>query len=284
MYDFTEKDILLFNTIQMYTEGLYVFQIILNFITEYRPNNSMIKIRSLKKIAMRYFEGDLIWNLLPLIPFNWLIHFTNSRLLFCIKIMRLFAAFAMLDVSVFYKSIKDSNQRKRNLILQDENKREDQINDHNNIVFMIMIKYVMKTVKLIFTILVLVYYIGLGYIIACELTTKFYYDAEHPDDTFFTKYSFDQRTPAEATLTSSYFIFTSLATVGFGDLHPRSDFERLMTGFILLCGVATFSYTMGNFITILNTTKSLGDDLEEGTQLSKFFGLLIRFNGNRPLK
>jgi hypothetical protein len=57
-----------------------------------------------------------------------------------------------------------------------------------------------------------------------------------------------------------------------------------MTGFILLCGVATFSYTMGNFITILNTTKSLGDDLEEGTQLSKFFGLLIRFNGNRPLK
>ena len=232
---------------------------------------------------MRYLEGDFLWHLLPLVPFNWIIHFKNSRLLFCVKIIRLFAAFAVLDVSVFYKSIKESNQRKRNLILQDAEKCEDQINDHNNIVFMIMIKYVMKTVKLIFTIYVLVYFIGLWYIIACELTTE-YFHTDDPDDTFFTKNAFEKKNSFEAILAASYFIFTSLATVGFGDLNPRSDFERMMTAFILMFGVAIFSYVMGNFITILNTTKSLNDDLEEGTQLSKFFGLLIRFNKNRPLK
>jgi hypothetical protein len=45
-----------------------------------------------------------------------------------------------------------------------------------------------------------------------------------------------------------YFSFTSLSTVGFGDYHPRSDPERLLVAFILLFGVAIFSYCMGIFI------------------------------------
>jgi hypothetical protein len=49
-----------------------------------------------------------------------------------------------------------------------------------------------------------------------------------------------------------YFAFTSLSTVGFGDYTPRSDIERSIGAFVLLSGVATFSYIMGNFINILN--------------------------------
>ena len=56
---------------------------------------------------------------------------------------------------------------------------------------------------------------------------------------------------AEKGILLTYFAFTSLSTVGFGDLHPRSDFERLACAFILLFGVAIFSYIMGNFIEIL---------------------------------
>jgi len=48
-----------------------------------------------------------------------------------------------------------------------------------------------------------------------------------------------------------YFSFTSLSTVGFGDYHPRGNFERLVICFYLLFGVAIFSYIMGNFIEIL---------------------------------
>lgn len=45
----------------------------------------------------------------------------------------------------------------------------------------------------------------------------------------------------------TYFAFTSLSTVGFGDFHPRSDAERLFCAFILLFGVAIFSLIMGSF-------------------------------------
>ena len=48
-----------------------------------------------------------------------------------------------------------------------------------------------------------------------------------------------------------YYAFTSLSTVGFGDLAPRSDSERLFVAFMLLFGVAIFSYIMGVFIEIL---------------------------------
>ena len=45
-------------------------------------------------------------------------------------------------------------------------------------------------------------------------------------------------------VTLTYFAFTSLSTVGLGDLHPRSNSERLVGAFVLLFGVALTSYIM----------------------------------------
>jgi hypothetical protein len=59
--------------------------------------------------------------------------------------------------------------------------------------------------------------------------------------------------------------------VGFGDYHPRSNYERFLTAFILLFGVAIFSYIMGIFIDILHNFQTLGADFDEGDELSKFF-------------
>lgn len=39
-----------------------------------------------------------------------------------------------------------------------------------------------------------------------------------------------------------YFALTTLSTVGFGDLYPVRDIERLVCGFMLLGGVSMFSY------------------------------------------
>jgi hypothetical protein len=60
-------------------------------------------------------------------------------------------------------------------------------------------------------------------------------------------------TDARVTIIMMYFAFTSLSTVGFGDFNPRSNSERLFCAFILLFGVAIFSYIMGIFIEILGT-------------------------------
>jgi hypothetical protein len=87
-------------------------------------------------------------------------------------------------------------------------------------------------------------------------------------------------TPYQCAIKVTYFIITSLATVGFGDLHPRNDFERIMVAITLLSGVALFSFIMGNFIAILNSSKSIYDEPEESEELSKFLQVLKRFNKN----
>ena len=74
-----------------------------------------------------------------------------------------------------------------------------------------------------------------------------------------------------------YFAFTTLSTVGFGDYHPRSNAERLICAFILLIGVAIFSYIMGIFIEILISIQGLNADVDEGEMLSRWFGLIKRF-------
>ena len=54
-------------------------------------------------------------------------------------------------------------------------------------------------------------------------------------------------TNVEQVIATSYFAFTTLATVGFGDLHARSDYERMLLAFIFLFGVLIFSIIMSNF-------------------------------------
>ena len=68
------------------------------------------------------------------------------------------------------------------------------------------------------------------------------------------------KTDAQNGIVLMYFAFTTLSTVGFGDYTPQSDQERLVGSFILLFGVAIFSYIMGTFIEILNQFKEFNAD------------------------
>ena len=80
-----------------------------------------------------------------------------------------------------------------------------------------------------------------------------------------------------------YFSFTSLTTVGFGDLHPKTDFERLFIAFGLMFGVCIFSYLMGTFLEMLERYRNHNDSNEEADSLSKFFGILKRFNHDEDI-
>ena len=82
---------------------------------------------------------------------------------------------------------------------------------------------------------------------------------------------------------TTYFSFTSLSTVGFGDYHPKNNYERSLVAFILLFGVAIFSYILGEFLNIVDRFTSFNKPYDEGSDLNKFLGTLCKFNGNYPL-
>jgi hypothetical protein len=84
--------------------------------------------------------------------------------------------------------------------------------------------------------------------IFCDLTKEIFYQDAAEDETFFSNFGIEGNSDIKNTIVMTYFFFTSLSTIGFGDYHPRSNFERYFGAYILLFGVAIFSYIMGNFI------------------------------------
>ena len=166
--------------------------------------------------------------------------------------------------------------------------------DSNNIEELLVFSYFLKIFKLVIIILNLSYLFGVLWICLCEAVFDFQYDIdidtylqntfEEAPDLFLTYFSLNEKNWMETLIISSYFAFTSLSTVGFGDYHPRGNIERFVTAFILLFGVAIFSYIMGNFIDILAEFKEFNKDIGDGDSLSQFFGTMKYFNGQKMIE
>ena len=101
--------------------------------------------------------------------------------------------------------------------------------------------------------------------------------------TFYNYYNLAENSKQENLVAVVYFAFTTLSTVGFGDFAPRSAYERIIATFVLLIGVAVFSYIMSQFIEILMNFQTVTADNEDSEALSKWLSMLAHFNKNRPL-
>lgn len=121
--------------------------------------------------------------------------------------------------------------------------------DNNKIMDQIYIMYIFRVFRLVLFILILSYFLGTFWYIITKHTTNL--DAETPEFTFYNYYDLAEKTNWQNLIIVVYFAFTTLSTVGFGDYNPKSEVERIVTTFILLVGVACFSYIMGQFIDIL---------------------------------
>jgi len=80
-----------------------------------------------------------------------------------------------------------------------------------------------------------------------------------------------------------YFTFTTLSTVGFGDIKPHSDYEYLMSAFVMLFGNAVFTYIMSEFLSIIANWKLIGEGLDDSDNLDFFFKILEKMNGGVPI-
>jgi hypothetical protein len=88
--------------------------------------------------------------------------------------------------------------------------------------------------------------------------------------------------PTDVLVKVFYWALTTLSTIGYGDYSPVSTLERGVGAFVLLSGVAVFSFIMGQFIDILMNYKSLWI-VGYHKDLSQWIALLSRFNNGNPL-
>lgn len=181
----------------------------------------------------------------------------------------------LFNVSKIMKSVKAYYQEKlTNLIHDDISLANNKLIDNTHILKILGISYFLKTMRLVIIILNISYFLGVIWFVIVECEKDFFNDVKHYgddeeylnefSDTFQVYFDIYWKEPREVSIILTYFSFTSLSTVGFGDYHPRSNIERMMGAFILLSGVATFSYIMGNFIDILSNMQEFFAGLDDG--------------------
>ena len=115
--------------------------------------------------------------------------------------------------------------------------------------------------------------------ILIDVNSQFYNDTDH----FFTAYTVIMTSPARIILVGVYTATTTLSTVGLGDVHPKSSYERLLTAVTMVAGVSVFSYIMGKFLEVLEDIKVFDVPTEDHEGLTKFFGVLQKLNGNQEI-
>jgi len=258
-------------------EAIFAISMAINFMREYIPDGETVPVRDHAKIAKHYFKNGFWTDFIPLLPIPWALSFLHySKVLYIIKIIRIDRGFRIFDVTKVLNAIKNFlKNRIERKIKENPNIGEDNVIDHNNIDQLMITNYCLKTFKLIVTILNIAYFLAMFWLLFCQVTEDImegeghdvgeegestnkdyfldYYgmsylfgidgDDEGIDDKYYKEW--------RAAIVAVYFSFTSLSTVGFGDYHPRSNSERLLVAFVLLFGVAIFSYIMGIFIEIL---------------------------------
>ena len=108
---------------------------------------------------------------------------------------------------------------------------------------------------MIIALVCLSYLLGMIWFVFCEIKINEGTDNYQEQDHFIDYFDIGSKTNNEKMIIMTYFLFTSLSTVGFGDYYPISNPERILCTIILLFGVAIFSYIMSIFIEMLNSFK-----------------------------
>ena len=68
----TTEDIQWFDNFTFYTEIAFLFQVLLNFITELKPVDSIYPVRKINEISVRYFKDSFLMDFIPLLPMTYM--------------------------------------------------------------------------------------------------------------------------------------------------------------------------------------------------------------------
>lgn len=149
------------NFIMYGIELIQLVDFVLQFCLEYKEIDKTEPVRELYKTAMRYANNEMIYDLIPLIPFQWMFHHRYSRLYFAIKCFRIKKSMSLLDTTKFMEVINAIYQKRLIRACEDPKLANDQVEDNNEIMAQIWIQTIFKTFRLVVIIFLISYYLGM---------------------------------------------------------------------------------------------------------------------------
>ena len=261
-------------------EYLFILDLLLNFITNFPHPETYETVTEFREIAKNYlWHGSFFIDFISVFPFE--AFFQAGKVAKMLRLFRLPRLVKLFDISKFNRVVK---------ALMSNSSRDERI------VAQYMMLYIYKIVRLIIIAIIITYFIGCFWYMFCVLYTE--NQASEGDGTETTDTAVEAATGqtnfikynnlegldnSHKLIISCYFALTTLSTVGYGDYYPVSNIERTITVVIMLCGVAFFSFIMGNFIEIISNYEKKMGVVDKNGDLHNWLILLTRFNNNSPL-
>lgn len=242
-----------------------------------------------------YLKGDFIKDLIPFLPITFVFLGVNKyfRYFYLLKVLRIINCLEMQFTQLGINFIKDMIKLNiENNIKSDPRVGEDIIEDHNKINQLLVVNYLAQTVQLSIAMTTLSYFFGIFWFIFTDLSAiykewdweKNNVDLESINSSYFFKeMNMGDKSKGEQTIALTYFAFTTLSTVGFGDIYPYSDEERMFGAFMMLFGVMIFSMVMGTFTEILHNFKASQEEMGDQDHLTIFLSLLKKLNHDQDI-
>jgi hypothetical protein len=197
-------------------DAILIADIFLRFHLGYFDYGEYIK--DPKKIAKRYRSQLLSRHLIASFPGDLIPQIWHSNSLFIVALWRLPR---LLRLPQFYRVF---------------NKWEININIDPTLI---------RMCKLLISIALITHWVACGWLFIGSLESNF-------QESWLIKESLESASIRAQYITCLYWAITTLTTVGYGDIAPSTEIERIFTLMVMFLGISMYAYTIGNVSSLIS--------------------------------
>lgn len=222
--------------IEFVIDGLFIIDIIVNFFTTYQTKDGLYS-KSLKSISIRYLRSWFLFDLSACIPFSLIDVFAdenesgdNIRYNSLIRLARLPRLYRLIRIVRILKAIRFYKQSEIFEKIQD---------------FLQINSRIYKLLRFLMTVCICVHIMGCFWFFSAKIQ-------DFGPDTWVVRYGYADSSSQSQYMAAIYWAFTTVTTVGYGDISAGNPFEQILCIFWMIAGVGFYSFTIGSLSSFLS--------------------------------
>lgn len=230
---FSEDDGVYWITVDFIVDFLFFCDVVVNCFLAYYDYDMNLVVDK-RKILLAYLKRWMVFDLIACIPVQILLE-TKADYSSLVRIIRLPRLYRLIKMTKFLKHV--INSRHRNACIK-WSKR-----------FVHISPTLEKLIWFVVTFILMIHIFCCIWIFIGKL-----YSNSH--NTWINSLKLNDYSNFDLYTTSFYWAVTTLATVGYGDIHAFNTHEMIACCFVMIIGVFLYSYTIGSITALISNFDS----------------------------